>query len=166
MALVNTEKFGNKLLVPEHGIAFKLSVQSEKSAQLILSQRIGTAGFTGSSPNPHLSKTSKPFRPQHSTDSTWPVTRESRAMSKPPSVREQEHSNVWPQSLSVQLAAPSLSPGGFPCCMAHMLLDIQDSTRSWVSCGSSAFPAPAAWLMQLRSPQAWHLVSFWEVSAC
>lgn len=112
---------------------------------------IGTANFTGSIQNPHLSRDLKTL--QVTTFHRQHVARNGRgrAMSKPPSVRRLEHSNVWPQSLSVQLA-PSLSPGGFPCCMAHMLLGIPDSTRAGWAVQLVCFPAPAAWLMQLESP--------------
>ena len=127
---------------------------------------VETKNFTGLIQNPHLSRDLKTlqdttFHRQHVASN-----RKGRTMSKPAVCPQKRTlSNVWQYSLSVQLPLSARMVFSVARCACFLTLKTSLG-EGWVV-RLFFFPTPAAWLMQLKSsPQPWHLVSFWEASAC
>ena len=152
-------------MVPEHGIAFKLLVQSEKICTIDFeSEELGQWTSQAQSRTLISVETSKPFRPQHSTDSMLPVTEEAGQWANHP-LSADENTRMFGNIPSMQLA-PSLSPDGIPCRRCPGFLTFKTALGLGELCSSSAFQPLQLGLCSSSPPQAWHPVSFWEVSAC
>ena len=153
-------------MVPEHGIAFKLLVQSEKICTIDFeSEELGQWTSQAQSRTLISVETSKPFRPQHSTDSMLPVTEEAGQWANHP-LSADENTRMFGNIPCLCSWLPLTARMGFPAARCPRFLTFKTALGLGELCSSSAFQPLQLGLCSSSPPQAWHPVSFWEVSAC